>query len=306
MILAMLAAVGWAQTEAEAQAAWTEALRAENRVEALRKVIADYPETPVAPSGLSFLSRLDPPNRERYLRQILRDYPESRQAYYAKVGLLEVHPKDEPEEWLGELDQISIEVGGPSLLQVIERPQEPEFAGQVRQLSLETRAGVRYIFVEAQSKLATVMSRPIDSVQLARFNRVSFEQPNALKQLLIDFPDPTPNYNLHPEMEHWWGEPPRMPKVLPPLVDRGRGLLVLKIETFEPSSVVELATLEIHLDGQDVRPDLTMTAEFDITYPSKAPLEVLTVELPLDRFQKGPHQLSFKTNQFARRWELEF
>jgi len=66
--LTMLAAVGWAQTEAEAQAAWTEALRADNRVEALRKVIADYPETTVAPSGLSFLSRLDPPNNERYLR----------------------------------------------------------------------------------------------------------------------------------------------------------------------------------------------------------------------------------------------
>lgn len=221
------------------------------------------------------------------------------------MGLLEVSPRDEPEEWLSELDKISIEVGGPSLLQVIERPQESEFAGQVRRLSPETRAGVGYIFVEAQSKLATVLGRPRDSVRLARFNRVNFEQPNALKQLLVDFPDPTPNYNLHPEMEHWWATP-RTPNVLSPSVDREKGLLVLKIETFEQSSVVELATLEILLDGHDVRPDLTMTAEFDLSYPSKAPLEVLTMELPLDRFEKGPHHLSIKTNQFARRWELEF
>ena len=297
--------MGWAQTEAEAQAGWTEALRADNRVEALRKVIADYPETPVALSGLSFLSRLDPPNRDHYLRQILRDYPESSQALYAKVGLLEVSPKDEPKAWLSKLDTISIEAGGPSLLQVIENPQEPEFAGQVRRLDPETRAGVGYIFVEAQSKLATVMGRPIDSVRLARFNRVTFEQPKALKQLLLDFPDPTPNYNLHPEMEHWW-DPPRTPKVLPPSVDRERGLLVLKIETYEQTSVIELATLEILLDGQDVRPDLTMNAEFDLTYHSKVPLEVLIMELPLERFEKGPHHLSIKTNQFAKRWDVEF
>lgn len=302
-----LALIAWGKTEdeVEAQAALSEALRVSNRVEALRQIIADYPETQAAPASLSFLARLDPSNRDRYLRQLLRDYPDSNEAVYAQVELLEVNPKVEPREWLRALDKLAIQAGGPSLIEVLEEPHRPEFVEQVRKLPPNKQSRVGYIFVEAQSKLATAMSRPEDSIRLARFNRVSFDRPNALQQLIIDFPDPTPNYNLHPEMEHWW-KAPRTPRVFPPEIDRKRGLMAFRIETYEPGSLVDLPSLKVYLDGQDVRPYLAIQADFDLTYPSHAPLEVLTMELPLKGFEQGQHQLSVRAEELFGHWDVEF
>lgn len=309
MTILMVALVGWAQadehSEAISQAALNEALRADNRVESLQKLVIDYPTTLAAPSSLTWLSQLDRPNGEKYLRQILQDYPGNRHAIYAEVQLLKSNPENEPKVWLKDLERLSVEVGGPSLLQVLKNSDRPSFTREVRRLPLEKRLGLGYLFVEAQSKLATAMGRREDSIRLARFNRVTFEQPNALQKLIIDFPDPTPNYNLHPKMESW--EPAvRKPEVRPPSIDEERRLLVIKIVTFDQASIVDLGSLRILLDSQDVRPSLAVDAEFDLTYSSNSPLEVLTMELPLKHFEKGLHHLSIQGPQIMSCWEVEF